>query len=450
MCPPSKSHSDFVTDPSASTEHGGPRTSTVAIHWGFPGSAVTPVVRDPKILGRDRDCDTCLSGRETSRHHAEVRLDGPVALISDLESRNGIYVNGNRVQKSVLQSQDVVRLGDWVGVVVPHDSTLDATFRSIASGWYGSGKLGAIAALAQRIAATDLPVTIQGETGTGKEGMARAIHAWSKRSGQFVGVNCATIQPELAEAALFGYRKGAFTNADRAAIGLFRAANGGTLLLDEVIDLPLAVQAKLLRALEEQEVVPLGETEPVKVDVRVLVATQQSLGQAVSERRFRADLLARLDGLTVVLPPLRERREDIAPLFLRFIQDRSGGNPQRVDPKLIEQLLLYDWPMNVRELSHLARSLLALHAGEAPLVRSSLPDRILRAGGANSADAPKGRAPTQDAEAFESLVSALRASGGNVAQAAATLGITRARAYRLLDAKPEFDVATLRGGGGQP
>jgi len=366
-------------------------------------------------------------------------------MIEDLDSRNGVFINGAKITKAALKLQDIVRLGEWVGVVVMLAPDDDPSFRSIAPDWYGSNTLFRAAEPAERIASTDLPVTIQGETGTGKEGMARAIHSWSGRNGNFVGVNCATIQPELAEAALFGHRKGAFTGADRAAVGYFRAANGGTLLLDEVVDLPMAVQAKLLRAIEQKEIVPVGETEPVKIDVRILAATQEPLQQAVAERRFRADLMARLDGLTVVLPPLRERREDVAPLLTRILREAGAGQFPELDYRFIEQLLLYDWPLNVRELALLARRLLALHGSEPMLRRSFLPPRIQQAGRAPAdGGQERARSSTQDEQAFEQLVAALRENGGNVARAAATLGISRARAYRLLDARPDFEVGSLR------
>ena len=421
------------------------RDDSIAIRWVFPGSAVTSIAKTPRLLGRDKTCDTPLLGRETSRRHAEVWLAGPVPMIEDLESRNGVFVNGAKITKAALKLQDIVRLGEWVGVVVMLAPDDDPSFRLIAPDWYGSNKLFRAAEPAERIASTDLPVTIQGETGTGKEGMAHAIHGWSGRSGNFVGVNCATIQPELAEAALFGHRKGAFTGADRAAVGYFRAANGGTLLLDEVVDLPMAVQAKLLRAIEQKEIVPVGETEPVKIDVRIVAATQEPLQQAVAERRFRADLMARLDGLTVVLPPLRERREDVAPLLTRILREAGAGQFPDLDYRFIEQLLLYDWPLNVRELALLARRLLALHGSEPMLRRSFLPPRIQQAGRA-AADGgqDRTRCSTQDEQAFEQLVAALRQNGGNVARAAATLGISRARAYRLLDARPDFEVGSLR------
>ena len=178
-------------------------------------------------------------------------------------------------------------------------------FTEIAPGWYGGATLAAAAAPGRRTGA-DLPIIVQGETGTGKEGMARALHDWSGRRGPMVAVNCAALPAELAEAELFGYRKGAFTGADVHSPGLFRAAEGGSIFLDEILELPLPLQAKLLRVLEERRVRALGETRDVPIDVKIVVATQEPLADAVAERRFRADLQARLDGLTLVLPPLRD------------------------------------------------------------------------------------------------------------------------------------------------
>jgi transcriptional regulator of acetoin/glycerol metabolism len=164
----------------------------------------------------------------------------------------------------------------------------------------------------------------------------------------------------------------------------------------------------------------------------------------VAERRFRADLLARLDGVTISLPPLRERRDDIAPLFLRLLHDLGGRRTIVVDPKLIESLLLYDWPLNVRELALLARRLLAMHGAEPALRRSMLPERIAGTASTIAPPAGAGRSPTTDDEAFDQFLLALRVARGNVSRAAGALGISRARAYRLLEARPEFDVRSLR------
>lgn len=448
-----KWRSDFpaaTTHPESVTGGGG-EAGVVGIRWVFPTAKITPLT-DAGTFGRDVDCTTVLPGQDLSRRHAETRRAGPLSLLRDLGSRNGTWVNGQRIDERPLGPGDVVRIGEWVGLVVelrgePGPQDLE----EIAVGWFGGSTLARAVDAAKRVAATDLPVIVQGETGTGKEGLARALHAWSQRKGAFVAVNCAAIPAAMAEGELFGYRKGAFTGAERANAGFFRAADGGTLFLDEILELPAAIQAKLLRVLEQREVQPLGEAQPVRIDVRVVCATQEPLPRAVGEKRFRADLLARLDGLTVVLPPLRERREDIAPLFLRFVRDDRTGQPLAVDPKLVEALLLYDWPLNVRELVLLHRRLVAIHGAEPMLKRSMLPDRIT--GAVPSAATPVKATPattgvrssTTDEIAFDQLVKALRAARGNVSQAAAALGITRARAYRLLEARPGFDVRSLRG-----
>ena len=240
-------------------------------------------------------------------------------------------------------------------------------------------------------AASDLPIVLEGETGTGKELAARALHRWSGRSGPLSAVNCAALPEGLAEGELFGYRRGAFTGADRASAGFFRGAQGGTLLLDEVSDLPLALQAKLLRVLEEREVQPLGEIHPVPIDVRVVVAGQQPLIEAVRAGRFRADLLARLDGLTVRLPPLRKRREDVLPLFSRLLEEIGQGRVPAMESDFAERLCMHDWPFNVRELVLLAKRLVTLHGSDVTLRAQHLPERIAGTGGGRRARALRRR-----------------------------------------------------------
>jgi transcriptional regulator with PAS, ATPase and Fis domain len=413
------------------------------VRWTFPSPALT-ILTDRHVVGRDATCETSLLGTEISRRHAEFRIDGPIAAVRDLGSRNGVFVNGVKHEDAPLAQGDVVRCGEWIGVIVSENEP--GKFEEIAPGWYGGSALMTVAEPARRVA-SDLPIIVQGETGTGKEGMARAIHGWSGRKGPFVAVNCAALPAHLAEAQLFGHRKGAFTGADKSSPGLFRAAHTGTLFLDEILELPPSVQPKLLRVLEQQEVLPLGETEPIPINVRVVAATQESLTDAVAGGRFRADLHARLDGLTVVLPPLRARREDIAPLLLEFLRQHAGGRPPSIEPKLVEALCLYDWPLNVRELVLLVRRMLGLYAHEGMLKKIHLPERLLRrAPSGSSPDSPAEEKRTwrrvDDEAEFESLVSALRDHGGNVAKAAAALGVNRQRAYRLLSAHPDFSRST--------
>ena len=426
----------------------------LGIRWVFPTARglLTHLLDERIVLGRDDDCQVKLLGKEGSRHHAEIRREGPLHILKDLGSRNGIFVNGAQAAEAAISPGQILRLGEWIGIVIqvsPDTADPEPVFDLLAANLAGGPVLRPILEEAKKAASSALPTVILGETGTGKEGLAHAMHEWSGRKGPFVAVNCATLVPTLAEAELFGYRKGAFTGADRPSPGFFRAAQGGTLLLDEVTDLPEPVQAKFLRALEQHEISPLGESAPVRIDVRVLAATQISLTKVVEEHRFRADLCARLDGLTIRLPPLRERKQEIAYLFTHLLRLHSGGRPPEVEPRLVEQLCLYDWPFNVRELDLLARRLLVLHGHEELLRRSYLPEHILNppakgepvpapvaqvGSGAVAAapNSPQSHRARRERELFL-LTEALRAHKGSVARAAAAVGISRQRAYRLME-----------------
>jgi len=426
----------------------------LSIVWRFPRATGVPVRLDWEfegklgelILGRDAGCDVQLDGHDVSRRHAALRKVGSEvgATIADLGSRNGVRVNGRPIATAPLAAQDVVRLGGWVGVVTAAPGEVE----EIATGLWGGAAMRAALAPLTGAAASDLPIVLEGETGTGKELVAGALHRWSGRRGPLVAVNCAALPEALAEGELFGYRRGAFTGAERASPGFFRAADGGTLLLDEISDLPLALQAKLLRVLEQREVQPLGEPRPVPIDVRVVVAGQQSLMESVRAGRFRADLLARLDGLTVRLPPLRQRREDVLPLFARLLDGVSRGRGPAIESDFAERLCVHDWPFNVRELVLLVRRIVALQGGEATLRAHHLPDRIGQEAAGSSPGGPVAQAVTAAVPAepvqLPALLVALRASGGNVARAAAILGISRQRAYRLMEGQA-VDLESIRG-----
>jgi transcriptional regulator of acetoin/glycerol metabolism len=427
-----------TTAPSLNSTFGSESHGPLVLAWLFPRtdgpSIELSAGRGEIVIGRDDDCALVLSGSDVSRRHAVVQFEGPSAVLRDLESRNGTFVNGRAIKSTLLQPNDVVRVGGWVGVVTLHGGPLG----SIAPGLFGGGALRSALAGAERAAASDLPIVLEGETGTGKEAVSRAIHGWSARSGPFVAVNCAALPEALAEGELFGYRRGAFTGAEQANLGHFRAAQRGTLLLDEICELKLPLQAKLLRVLEQREVQPLGESTPVRLDVRVLAAAQEPLARAVQEGRFRADLYARLDGVTLRLPPLRERRAEIPYLFSRLLMEHTGARPPAVDVRLMERLCLYDWPFNVRELALLVKRLLVLHGAEATLKLSHLPERMR---GDATPDAKARRPePSQGSVALSDLLAALRHSGGNVAKAAAELGISRQRAYRMMQGQVDLDA----------
>ena len=366
-----------TTTPDTVQDDGSDGERTLGIRWVFPTEgALTRLHPGSTIFGRDPECTVPLPSASVSRRHAEIRwTPGGTPLLLDLNSTNHVYVNGEEIKHANLKPGDVIRLGDRVGIIASlgAEAAEPWSFRELTEGYWGGPALQAALAPAKLVATTTVPIIIQGATGSGKEGAARAIHAWSGRSGAFVALNCAALPETLAEAELFGYRKGAFTGADRSSPGYLRAAQGGTLFLDEVSELSPSIQAKLLRAVEQREVTPLGESTPVEIDVRLLAATQGSLRQAVSEKRFRGDLLARLEGLTVVLPSLRERADEIPALFCKIAELHGGRvTPPRLDPSFVETLCLYEWPFNVRELTQKARTLMALYPENAVLDASTL------------------------------------------------------------------------------
>lgn len=403
----------------------------------FPSYESAIAIEHGLDIGRDPGCRVRLCGKGVSRRHVEIHRQGPSFALKDLGSTNGTFLNGRRTQHAAVAPGSVLRIGEHVAVF-SESAAEPSDFRELASGLFGGHELDVALGALRRAASSNLSVVIAGATGTGKERVARAIHDWSGRKGPFHALNCAALPKDLAEAELFGYRKGAFTGAERANIGHFRAADRGTLFLDEIADLPLIVQAKLLRVLEEATVMSLGDTDAIAIDVRIVAAAQLPLAAAVAARHFREDLLARLAGMSVSLPTLRERRADVAPLFQHFINHYSGGRPPAIEAKLIEALCVYDWPLNVRELEQLSRQLLAVHGLEPLLKRSLLPAELL----ARLPCPSESNTPPSDGEPSERrdhdlrrLAAALLQTQGNVASAAALLGFSRQRAYRLLDGR---------------
>jgi two-component system, NtrC family, nitrogen regulation response regulator NtrX len=294
--------------------------------------------------------------------------------------------------------------------------------------------------LIARLAATDARVLIMGESGTGKELAAVAIHRQSGRADRpFVRVNCAAIPRDLAESELFGHEKGAFTGATERRRGRFELADGGTLMLDEVGELGLEVQAKLLRVLEAQEIERVGGSEPIPIDVRTLAATNRDLQTAVREGRFREDLFFRLHVVPLHLPPLRDRRDDIPLLvehFLRRSQARDGLRPPRISSEALEVLARHPWPGNVRELANIVERLTILHAGED--VGAAEAARVLdgwigpRSPAALEADPDLGLNERLDRYERALIVEALDRADANVADAARTLRTDRANLYRRM------------------
>jgi len=429
--------------------HGGGDDVTAAqwyLRWLFPDrtGSITHLRRPMVVIGRAEDADAVLPSGQVSRHHAEVRWVGPVPVVRDLGSTNGVFLRGQRVHDAALQEGDILRIGDHVARVIVAVEPAAEVFRRFEANLFGGPTLSSVLEPLRKAARSDLPTVLEGETGCGKEVIARAIHTWSGRKGPFVAVNCAALPENLAEGELFGYRAGAFTGAQRSNPGHFRTADGGTLLLDEATDLPASLQPKLLRALESGEVTPLGTSQPVQVDVRVLVAAQDPLQQAVNQGAFRGDLFARISGITAQIPPLRERIDEIPFLFQSLLSMHAGGHPPALEAELIERLCLHDWPFNVRELDLSARRLLVLHGDKDRLSASDL--EIL--GREEPLDAPGEQAPqNRNEHDLALLVRALRSNGGNVAKAATQCNISRQRAYRLMGSEGAPDLRALRGQG---
>jgi two-component system response regulator FlrC len=297
-----------------------------------------------------------------------------------------------------------------------------------------------LADLARRVAASDCTVLIAGESGTGKEVLARFIHRNSPRAARaFVAVNCAAIPENMLEAILFGYERGAFTGAHASHAGKFEQAQGGTLLLDEVTEMPLGLQAKLLRVLQEREVERLGGRVPVALDVRVLATTNRNLRGEVSAGRFREDLYYRLNVFPLATAPLRERRDDVLPLAMRLLtaRCRAGERIPALSADAAHMLLTYSWPGNVRELDNVMQRALILAAGPVIHVEhvhlEALAD-LAPAGAARGQDAQRTQALSDSVSAAERelILEALRSDNGNRQAAAKRLGISpRTLRYKL-------------------
>jgi transcriptional regulator with AAA-type ATPase domain len=397
-----------------------------------------------------------LPSRWMSNAHARLVRDGADFRLEDCGSRNGTSVNGSNVTHVRLADGDLIELGHTLVVFRsalhgPPGTPLDLDTREASFAAPGLGTL--LPALADeldalvRIAHSAVPVLVRGETGTGKELSARAVHVLSKRPGAFVAVNCAAIPATLLESQLFGHAKGAFSGAVRDETGFVRAADGGTLFLDEVGDLPASSQAALLRAIQEGEVVPLGTTRPLPVDLRVVSATNQPLEALVERGTFRSDLLARLDGFTHLLPPLRERREDLGLLVGDLLRAIGGASAEKLTfaPNVARSLFLYDWPLNIRELRQCLARAAALVTTDGVIEQRHLPPAV-------AAAAPRA-APAAEADDDEPLEGArLRAQieqlladhHGNVAEVARAMGKARMQLHRWMK-RFGIDPARYRG-----
>jgi two-component system response regulator AtoC len=292
--------------------------------------------------------------------------------------------------------------------------------------------------LVDRVADAEVSVLVTGESGTGKEVVARALHARSRRAkGPFVAVNCAAVPEPLLESELFGHVRGAFTDAKESRVGLFQQAGGGSLFLDEIGDMPLTLQPKLLRVLQERTVRPVGSSQEVPVDVRIVAATNRDLEEAIEERRFREDLYFRINVVQLPIPPLRARGADVLQLAQHFatrFAERAGKQVLGISPAVAERLLAYAWPGNVRELQNCMERAVALTLYDHVAV-DDLPEKIRdykRSHVLVAGDDPTELVPMEEVER-RYIRRVMEAVGGNKTAAARVLGYDRKRLYRKLE-----------------
>jgi len=375
-------------------------------------------------VGKDPACELALTDGAVSRTHLLVEVIGGGVRLTDQGSRNGSFYGGAKFEAVVAQAPARIRVGKTELELLPRATVLSGPPPSQAGRFGGlvgrSLEMRRVFALLERLAKTDTDVLVCGETGSGKEICARALHERSRRAkGPLVVCDLAAVAPTLAASELFGYAKGAFTGAARDHAGLAERANGGTLFLDELGDFSLELQPNLLRLLERREVRRVGEGDYRRIDVRVIAATHKDLQAEVKAGRFREDLYHRIAVATVTLPPLRERREDIAPLIDALLE-RMGKPPSALSAETRALLLAHPWPGNVRELRNVVERVVAL--GGAPV----------------EAEAP---AAATFREAKERLVAAfekdylrdlMKRCGNNVSQAAREAGMDRVNLHRLL------------------
>jgi transcriptional regulator with PAS, ATPase and Fis domain len=391
---------------------------------------------DRVTIGTHEIANIRLSDRSVSRFHCELELGDRAVILRDLESRNGTIVDEVPLLAAPLRDGAVIAIGTSrlrfrhrAGHAELPLAPVDRFGRLVG----GSAAMRAVIAELARVAPSETTILLAGETGTGKELAAESLHAASPRAhAPLLVVDCGALPPDLLDAELFGHARGAFTGAETERVGIFEAAAGGSVLLDEIGELPLELQPKLLRVLEAREVRRLGETSYRPVDVRVIAATHRDLRAAVNEQRFRADLYYRIAVVEVRLPALRERRDDLALLVDTIVEQlRATDHPLVATlraPSFREALALHAWPGNVRELRNYVERCLTLRAPVPPNTQTTPIDP------APSSTEPLEQARERWVRVFEHayLTDLLAKHAGNVTAAARAAGVDRAHLYRLL------------------
>ena len=402
-------------------------------------------------IGKRETNDIVLIDKTISRNHLEIEYASDSFLLKDLGSTNGTYINGTKVKEAYLVPGDVIKIGNTLVEFQAFDEkvAIEPSAKEIFGMMVGkSRKMRQIFAILEKIAPSNASVIIEGETGTGKDLVAQAIHEHSaRRSKPYVVFDCTGVAANLIESELFGHEKGAFTGAVRSRPGIFESANGGTVFIDEIGDLPIDLQPKLLRALESREVRRGGSNAPTKIDVRVLSATNRNLKKDVGEGRFREDLYYRMSVVKISLPPLRDRTEDI-PLIVERILSNSKFNKTatalkvvRVEDEALKLLMRYPWPGNVRELANVMERACAFVDGDT-IARNHLDFIFAEMGGDEErtdrmridANLPLKEAKQQIVEVFEKeyLEDLLKRNNHNLSKAAREAKVDRKHIRNLL------------------
>ncbi len=402
---------------------------------GGPDAGKKLLLTGRSILGTAAGVDLPLGDPTVSRHHLELDPRPEGVRIRDLESRNGTSCGGLKISEVLHE-----KLGDVFLKVGNTELRLRASEDELGVGEPATGfgslvgespSMRKLFGLLARVAPSEATVLVLGETGTGKEGIARSLHEASSRSaGPYVVVDCGTLSESLAESELFGHVKGAFTGAVADRSGAFADANGGTIFLDEIGDLPLELQPKLLRVLESGTIRRVGESQHRRIDVRVIAATHRDLDEAVKAGSFRRDLYYRLAVVPIRVPPLRERPEDLAPLTAHFLRAQGAGE-FTLPPSLLAQLEGYAWPGNVRELRNVVDCVLAGGEVELPSADASAP-----LAGTNPAlrGLPFKEAKDKLVDGFtrDYLVHLYEVAGGNISEIARRAGLARTHVHRMV------------------
>lgn len=397
-------------------------------------------------VGSGEGCELRLNDRKVSRMHAEISVTEEGVALRDLDSTNGTYYVGSRIKSAQLLYGAEVRVGKTRLVILPisNEGDIEPETESEYGELLGaSTPMRRLFSVMKRLEGSEAPVFVHGETGVGKELVARTLHANSPRAdGPFVVLDCGAVPDSLVDSHLFGHVRGAFTGAIGTHTGVFERADGGTLLIDEIAELPVELQPRLLRVLETGQLQRVGDSRLLQVDVRIVAASHQDLFEEVRTGRFRQDLFYRLAVVRLEVPPLRLRTEDIPLLARLFVQDIAGPGKATIPDRVLSLMGSHPWPGNVRELRNVVHRMLSL--GDQELMKHATGPL---GGPAQTSAASDGNARLPYKEAREQVVgefeaayvqTVLERAGGNISKAARTAGITR-RYLKELMRKHRFD-----------